>query len=267
MNKLWNGALVLIAVLLLAGTPAAAQTNEELLAEIEALKQGQKEMAKDVAAIKEILEELRPKKPKPFEPTDISLKGAPVMGDADAKVTVVEFTDYQCPFCRRHKGQTLPKIREQYIESGKVRYALRQFPLTRIHPQAQKASEAALCAGGQGKYWELHERIFANQKKLSDADLVSYAEETGLDTVEFKKCLESGKYEEQVKEDLQAGAKGGVRGTPSFFLGLTDPDDPSKIRATRFLRGAQPFQAFQKAIEELLKGKPDGEKKVGGQSD
>ena len=256
--KFWCVAIA-VTILLLGGlSPATfAQSSSELgeiREEIQTLKEGQQGIQEDVAEIKKMLEAMQPKKPEPFKPVEVSLEGTPVMGENDAKVTIVEFTDYQCPFCARHFTGTLPQIVKNYVETGKVRYALREFPLTSIHPRATKASEAALCAGDQGKYWEMHDLIFKNQRKLSDADLLGHADTLALDKSGFETCLTSGKYTEQVKNDVQFGAKAGVRGTPSFVLGLTDPSNGKKFTATEFLRGAQPYAAFQKAIESLLAG-------------
>jgi protein-disulfide isomerase len=250
-----------LAVIAVFGTAAVAQ-QPDLKAEIEALKKGQEAIQKDVAEIKKLLEDMRPKPPKPFEPLDVSLNGAPMRGQATSKVTIVEFTDYQCPFCRRHVDSVLPQLAKEYIEGGKVRYFLRDFPLASIHPRASKAAQAALCAGDQGKYWEMHETLFANQRKLGDADLLGYGKQLGLEEAAFKKCLDDSKYEQKIQTDVADGAKAGVSGTPSFFLGLTDPKDNTKIRATKFLRGAQPAEAFKKAIDELLAG--GGEKPTSG---
>ena len=131
---------------------------------------------------------------------------------------------------------------------------MRQFPLVSIHPRATKASEAVLCAGDQGKYWEVHDRIFRDQRKLSDEDLQAHAEAESLEGGQFKDCLSSGKYTEQVKTDAAEGAKAGVRGTPSFFLGLTDPSNSEKIMATEYIRGAQAFPSFKTAIDKMLSG-------------
>jgi protein-disulfide isomerase len=260
-NRLLTCFLVAAFVALFSLAPAVAQA-QDMRAEIEALKKGQDAMAKDVAEIKKMLVAMQPKKPKPFEPMDISIKGSPARGRADAKVTMVEFTDYQCPYCRRHKVNTLSQILKNYVETGKVKYHLGQFPLGSIHKRAAAASQAALCGGDQGKYWELHDAIFDNQRKLSDDDLAGYAEAAGLDVAVFKDCLSTGKHALKVKADLQEGTKAGVRGTPSFVMGLTDPDTDEKFHATVFLRGAQPYAAFQKAIDELLAGKADAKPKT-----
>ena len=134
-------------------------------------------------------------------------------------MTAVEFTDYQCPFCRRHSNNTVPALTKDYIDTGKIKYVMRQFPLKSIHKQADKASEAALCGGDQGKYWEIHEKIFANQRKLSDDELMGYAEQAGVDQDQFKDCFTGGKYTAQVDQDVADGSKGGVRGTPASSWG------------------------------------------------
>ncbi len=251
MRFVWKFALPVTALLFATETgPALAQSD--LPAEIDALRKAQEAIQKDVAEIKKLLAEMRPKPPKPFHAADISLKGAPALGDPAAPVTIVEFTDYQCPFCRRHVKSTMPQLLREYVDTGKVRYVLRDFPLTRIHPRAAKAAETALCAGAQGKYWEMHARLFENQRRFSDDDLLNHAEAVGIDRATLKTCLDEKKYQQQVLAGIQEGAAAGVRGTPSFFLGLTDPTNGDKLHATKMLRGAQPFPAFKAAIQELL---------------
>ena len=246
-----------VGLLLLWGSAAAAQSAPDVQAlrkDMDALKAGQEAIQKDLAEIKKLLQNqgTKPSQPAAFKPQDVSIKGAPFLGDADAKLTLVEFTDYQCPFCKRHFNAVLPQIKKDYVDTGKLKYVMRQFPLVRIHPRATKASEAALCAGDQGKYWEVHDRIFRDQRKLSDEDLLGHAEAEGLEGAQFKDCLSSGKYTQRVKTDAEEGAKAGVKGTPSFFLGLTDPSSPDKIRATQFIRGAQAFRSFKTAIDKIL---------------
>ena len=246
-----------VGLMLLWGSAGAAQSTPDdqgLRKEIDALKAGQQAIQEDLAEIKKLLQNQRPQPSRPaaFEPQDVSIKGAPFLGDVNAKLTLVEFTDYQCPFCKRHFNGVLPQIKKDYVDTGKVKYVMRQFPLVSIHPRATKASEAALCAGDQGKYWEVHNRIFVDQRKLSDEDLQAHAEAAGLEGAQFKDCLSTGKYTERVKTDAAEGAKAGVRGTPSFFLGLTDPSNSDKIKATQYIRGAQAFRSFKAAIDKML---------------
>ena len=142
-------------------------------------------------------------------------------------------------------------MEQDYIKTGKVKYVALDFPLESIHKNAFKAAEAAQCAGAQGKYWEMHARLFANQGALGPNDLPAHAEALGLDKTAFHTCLESGRYAAAIRKDLAAGQQAGVTGTPSFFFGVTEPND-AKVKALRQLTGAQPYAAFQAAINSLL---------------
>jgi len=151
-----------------------------------------------------------------LEPLRIELERAeaPSKGP-DAPVTLVEFSDFQCPYCARITP-TLAEVRERY--GDKVRVEFRHFPLHQLHPQAQKAAEAALCAGDQGKFWPMHDAMFASQGRLAEADLKAKAGELGLDGALFASCLDSGAMAERVQADLDAGRRAGVTGTPTLFI-------------------------------------------------
>ena len=168
---------------------------------------------------------------------EIATEGHPALGAADAPVTVVEFSDFQCPYCSQ-VGPTLKKLTEDYGDN--VRLVFRQFPLLRIHPEAQKAAEASLCAEEQGKFWEMHDAMFADQKKLGVDDLRNTAQEIGLDLALFNACLDSGKHAEAVRDDLKDGNRVGVSGTPAFFVN------------GRPLSGAVPYQTIAKTVDEEL---------------
>ena len=260
MNKrLWMALFLSVMILGMAVRTVWAESSDvsALKSEIETLKQGQKSIQKDLNAIKVLLKALaarnaRPAQ-KPFKPSDVSIDGSPVMGQADAPITIVEFTDYQCPFCRRHATGTFTQIKNDYVETGKVRYVVRQFPLKAIHPQAVKASEASLCAGDQGQYWEMHHRIFNQTKSFSQEEWVRHAEALSLDMDTFNDCLKSGQKAPKVEQDLKDGTALGIRGTPGFFIGRTDPNDPNKFKAVEFLKGAYPFPRFKQLVDKLLK--------------
>lgn len=126
------------------------------------------------------------------------------------------------------------------------------FPLG-FHKQAFKAHEAGNCAGDQGKFWEMHDMIFENQKTMQPEDLMKHAEKLGLDMAAFKNCLDSEKYAEEIRKDMAEGQKAGVRGTPSFLIGYTNPNDGTKIKAVKFVRGAQPYSKFKEEFDSLLK--------------
>lgn len=178
-------------------------------------------------------------------PVEVDMEGAYSIGAADAPVVIVEFTDYQCPFCSRHFLQTYPQIKAEYIDTGKVRYVFMDFPLSSIHPQAQLASEAARCAGDQNAYVEMHNTLFARQDAWNgreDAATVftGFAEELELDAATFAACLENRDHEAAVLANLEQGISLGVDGTPAFFIN------------GNFISGAQPYDVFQGAIESLL---------------
>jgi protein-disulfide isomerase len=173
-----------------------------------------------------------------LEPMRLSVNtaGAPVRGNEKAPVTIVEFSDFQCPFCARARP-TVNRVREAY--GDKVRILFRDFPL-QMHPQAMKAAEAASCAGDQGKFWEMHDRLFAGQSKLQVPDLKQYATELGLEAGPFGECLDSGKYASKWQQGLAEGTQYGVTGTPAFFIN------------GRPLMGARPFEDFAAVIDDEL---------------
>jgi protein-disulfide isomerase len=151
----------------------------------------------------------------------------------------------------------MPELLKNYIDTGKLRFVMREYPIPNLHPRAVVASEAALCAGDQGQYWGMHDEIFANQRATTDENFREFAAALNMDIDAFDECMESDRHMAQIRADQAEGQKLGVTGTPSFVLGLTDPDDSSKIRLTKFIRGAQALPTFTAAIDELLEG--DGE--------
>ena len=167
------------------------------------------------------------------------LQSDPSLGPKDAPVTIVEFSDFQCPYCSRAES-TVKAVLEKY--KGKVRFVYRDYPLT-FHPFAAKASEAAQCANDQGKFWEFHDALYADQTKLAVADMQATAGRLGMDAEKFKTCVESGKYAAEVAKDIQDATKAGVSSTPSFFINGVS------------VVGAQAPDAFNSIIDqELAKG-------------
>jgi protein-disulfide isomerase len=187
-----------------------------------------------------------------FIPVEVKITDAPIMGDARAKVTLIEYSDYQCPYCARHFRQTMPKIIEHYIDRGKVKFVLREFPIPNLQPRAAEASQAALCAGSQGEYWKMHNILLMNQTEMSDDDLRAYAAEIGLDASRFSNCLEQEHYAGQIEQDIEEGIGMGVRATPSFAVVFTNPGDPDRIAVINLIYGARNFDYFAKEIDELL---------------
>lgn len=162
-----------------------------------------------------------------------------VLGDDDAPITIIEFSDYECPFCTRFYLNTLPQIKSEYIDTGKVKLIYRDYPLG-FHANAQKAAEAAECAGEQGKYYEMHDKLFDEGVNGGVSSFKQYAKEIGLNAGEFNECLDSGEMASEVQKDFQDGQRVGVRGTPTFFIN------------GQYLSGAQPFEVFKQVIEEKL---------------
>ena len=183
--------------------------------------------------------------PVPSGPVEIDTSAAFSIGAADAPVVMVEFTDFQCPYCSRHFVETFPQSVADYVDTGQVRYVFMDFPLTSIHPEAPLAAEAARCAGDQDAFLEMHHALFERQGEWSgraDADQVfaDFAGELGLDEASFSQCLASGQYTAAVQADLDQGIGLSINGTPAFFLN------------GNFISGAQPYSVFQQAIESLL---------------
>ena len=182
--------------------------------------------------------------PEPSGPVDVPVDDAYSIGDPNAPVTIVEYTDYQCPFCLRHFQQTFPLLKTNYIDTGQVRYVIKDMPLTNIHPQAFAAAEAARCAGEQEAYVAMHDLLFVRQQEWSGrsdvANLFSqYAAQLELDTARFDACLSSRQYQAAVTADLEEGIGLGVRGTPTFFIN------------GHYLSGAQPYSVFEEMINAL----------------
>lgn len=183
--------------------------------------------------------------PQANEPVNVPIDNAVyTVGDPNAPVVIVEYTDFQCPFCSRHFQETFPQLLADYVDSGQVYYVFKDFPLTSIHPQAVVAAEAARCANDQDSYLAMHDMLFARQGQWSGQGntteiFTGYAELLGLDTEVFQSCLEEHTHEAAVLADLDEGSQLGVRGTPAFFIN------------GYFVNGAQPYSIFQQAIEQF----------------
>ncbi len=176
-------------------------------------------------------------KPPPVFRAELSVAGEPFKGSEKAPVTIVKFEDFQCPFCKTVQP-TIVELLKRY--DGKVRLVHKDLPLDSLHPKARQAAEAARCADEQGKFWNYHDKLYANSPKAGVDDLKSYAKDVGLDVAGFDRCLAGGKYKAVVERDLQAGAQLGLTGTPTFFIN------------GRELSGAQPLEAFAALIDEEL---------------
>src|SRR3989344_2154738 len=175
-------------------------------------------------------------------PADLKLRdGDHVLGNPNAKVTIIEYSDFECPFCGRMFAETLPKIKENFVKSGEAKFVYRHFPLRSIHKDAQKAAEASECASDQGKFWEYHDKVFEKQSSLGIENLKLWAKDLGLNSAQFDSCLDFGKYSTRVDIDYNEGLVLEINGTPATFVN------------GKLISGAQPYEEFEKVIREELK--------------
>lgn len=219
--------------------------------QIDELKEAQKALQKELQEIKGLLQGRVGVPNLPSPNLTVSVGRSPLKGDKAAKLTLVEFSDYQCPFCTRFFKETLPSIEQEYISIGKLKYVLRDYPLEAIHKDALKAAEGAKCAGEQEKYWEMHDRLFRNQNQLGAAELPKHAQAIGLNLSAFQECLDKGKQVAEIRKDMEDARKLGVQGTPTFFLGTQDSAGQN-IKVLTTIYGAQPYAQFKQAIEGAL---------------
>ena len=172
-------------------------------------------------------------------------------GDKNAKVVLIEFADYQCPFCARFYQETFPRIDEEYLLTGKVKFIFRNFPLEHSHPHAFKAAEAAICAGEQGKFWAMHSRLFRLQDTRYFNDWSQHAKALALNSTKFTQCLENEATASKVRKDLADGKNAGVKVTPTFLLGLPE-EKSSKMKIFNKIEGAGAFSRFKEALDNIL---------------
>ncbi len=172
-------------------------------------------------------------------PIKVGLNNAYTMGPDDAPITIIEFSDFQCPFCSR-VIPTMKKLVKDY--NGKVRFAFRHHPLS-FHKNAMSAAKASLAAGEQGKFWEMHDKLFENQRQLTDPNIEKLAKDLKLDIAKFKKAWKSNKYDAQIQKDIQFARSNGASGTPAFFVNGV------------YMKGAQPYASFKQLIDKLLEQK------------
>ena len=211
-------------------------TQKEILTKLDAL-------AKRPAAAAAAAKPQRPRGPDPQKTYAFPVEKSPVLGPKDALVTIMEISDFQCPYCKR-VGPTIKQIPEKYPKD--VRVIFKHNPLG-FHKRPMHAANASMCANEQGKFWAMHDVMFENYRSLEDADLEGYAKKVELDMTRYKACYKANKYTEQILKDQKTAVSLGARVTPAFFIN------------GRFLSGAQPFPAFQKLIdEELKKAKESG---------
>ena len=242
--------------LFLACSQSSAQSPRDvdsLRKELDTLKAQQAEMQKSLEEIRDFLKAATGGRfgAPPIVNSVFDISGLPARGDEKAPVMLIELSDYHCPFCRRHVQQTQPKLYSELVDKGKLRHVFVHYPIAQLHPDAHKSHEAALCANDQGKFWELHTRLFDAPLKSAE-QLTGLAQTAGLDATAFRACLDSGKHAKEVEASVERIAKLNVNGTPMFFVGKNTGD---KITIAKVIEGAQPFDVFKTTIEGVAAGK------------
>lgn len=244
-----------VALLCLLTTGSFAETDADAGAPVamtpsqgDAILQELKEIRKLLQKIeKSGLQQQAAARPRPQNATVQLDSTRPVMGAADAPVTVVEFTDYQCPFCRRFTQSTFPFLKRDYIDTGKIRWVVRDLPLS-FHNNARKAGQSVHCANEQGKFWEMRDLLFKNSANLENTHLRSYAEQLQLDLAAFDSCLSSDRHLKEIDRDSAEAKRVGITGTPTFVIGRPDGDSLTG----KLVVGAQPLKSFSTVINAEL---------------
>ena len=247
-------------VALLSLSPPQSQADEiaAMKREIERLKAQQVLMQRDLDTIKSLLQSLvqqaRGQQEESFTDKSINLADAPAKGNASAKVTLVEVSDYHCPYCRRQNLQTMPQLMADYVNTGKVRYVFLDYPIAQLHPDAFLSHEAAACAGEQGKYWQMHDLLFTNSPARELSVLSANAGMLGVDSKKFDDCMNGGKgskYAPAIRQSISRMQQLGVEGTPLVLIGLT-PAPGSPLKVVSFVYGAKPYPEFKAALDTAL---------------
>ncbi|PYQ49551.1 MAG: thioredoxin [Acidobacteria bacterium] len=239
-----------------AASPAPADASAALAQQMSDLLKELRALRVEIVNLRQAVSTLRtagaaPSAPvAPPAPASLRLDDSPALGSATAPVAIVEFSEFQCPYCRRHFDQTFSSLRQNYIDTGKVRYVFRNFPLVEIHPNAKAAAVAAYCAGEQGAYWKMHDALFTNQPRLGPALYDELAKSLDLDAKKFQACREARESEKKIEDDMAYGQSVGVQGTPHFFIGRLKGGQVVDLQR---VSGAQPLPAFTQVIDSLLK--------------
>jgi protein-disulfide isomerase len=218
------------------------QQGEQILQELRQIRQLlERQQAKPAA---------QPQEEAPTKAKITDLSGVSMLGSKDAPLTIVEFTDYQCPFCQRFHVTAFAELKKAYIDTGKVRFFSKDMPLD-FHPNAMRAAMAARCAGEQGKFWELRDTMGANPNSLDMEHIVGFAADLKMDTSALRACIDGGKYKEPVQRDVLEAMKIGANGTPTFIVGKSAGNGVDG----ELVIGAMPFQMFDMKLKDLLGAK------------
>ena len=234
------------AFLLLAALPLAAQDKT-------ITREQADEIIRELRQIRQLLEkqQAKPAGPQEEQPTRAKipdLSAVSMLGNKDAPITIVEYTDYQCPFCQRFHLSAYPEIKKNYIDTGKARFYSKDLPLD-FHPNAMRAAQAAHCAGEQGKFWQLRDVMGSNPDKLDMGHIMGFAAELKLDTQKMQECINSEKYKARVESDVSEAMKLGANGTPAFIIGKSSGDGVDG----ELVVGAMPYSMFDQKLRDAAR--------------
>ena len=261
MNPFLNkkSCLALVSISMLAACAAQDDQSEkmaELTKKVDEMQQEQRLVFKEVVSLQKKIDGLAAQKSPSKNAAGGSNKaivlpdGDRLLGSDKAQYAIVEFMDYQCPYCIRYAKQSLPTIKQRYVDTGKLKYGIRDFPLD-FHSKAEGAAIAANCAGKESKYWPMHDELVANSRKLSDDLYTSLATKLNLDLESYSLCLKNPEMKKAVDADFAYGSAAGVRGTPNFYIGKIEG---ASIVDVIQLSGAQSVEAFDRAIQQVMAG-------------
>ena len=253
--KLIVGACA-IALAQLAACEAAAQSPDlqSIRQELESVRAAQMQMQEEMRQMKALIQKLSAPAvvaaSAPALGTELSLEGAQVKGAAQAKVVLIEYSDFQCPFCASYAASSYREISRDYVDTGKARYAFMSFPIESLHPAAFRQHIAAACAAEGGRFWPMHDRLFADPKAVDARALAAHAAAIGLDGAKFRSCLEVEGHAAEIRRTVASGHALGINGTPTFVIGIVGADE--KVKVARVISGAKPYAAFKEAIDGVL---------------
>ncbi len=237
-----------------AKKPESPSPPRSLQEQIDELKEGQQRLLKEVEEIKQLLQQRSSRTDFAAQPTvpavsSVNVRGEPFRGDPGAKVAIMEFSDFDCSFCAKYAREVFPRLDQDYVKPGKIRYFFRDLPGPGETNALVKA-RAARCAGDQAKFWEMHDLLFAVQGTPA-GDLAPLAQTLGLDIEEFNECLSTEKYAQNIQRSVAGAKRMGIFGTPAFLIG-TLTEDRDFLRVTKVLVGTQTYEGLKPLLDDLL---------------
>ncbi len=250
-RRIWVVGILALSVLAAAATDAAQAGGDELAkmrGEMDRLSLQQQQI---LAALDELKKMIKgPGQPALTPPETMTVAGEPFKGEPAAKVAIIEYADFQCPFCRRFEHEVYPQLREKYVSTGKLKYFHRDMPLP-FHQGAMPAARAAHCASDQGKFWEMHDTLLGDAASLTSADIDERAAKLGLDVPQLEQCISSDRFADIIQRSVTEANDMRISGTPTFIIGTLDTEGKlMSVKAT--VVGASPFEAFRAALDPLM---------------